>query len=567
MNNKWLRLNYLAIITLMIIIIGYGAHTNTPPTTTQPQIQYTSDNEITEPDPLPLQTSLGYHEYLGEPTPILFPVKNNESTIELRGYTNITGLQVMRRTPADPETLIFVDQNHNPIKYPIPLTTDPETLQLRQVQDAQTIHIKGTIYNYTGWDTNQYTVLMIDYIDSYTVEREPRQLTIDQVEINMDAKYYHTYHTAWIIIQNLSEDWLETDREITLYKDINETWIKTQSYPEDYITPAEQVGIYPGQNWEHPIPLTHLEPGLYKLEKKVWHPDQHPVTVNTFFTIVEETENLSNATHVYGLESINCTLPTVPAQIPIAKKHTIPIKAIDAREIAENVFGFQEPYSVENHINPYLRQDDQRLEFITKYDLLYHTDPGAFNKWNRTQVIETAETFLAKLEPYWVDETPVNYTLVSVAPSHISSSSPITYTIREVGVRYQNTLDGIPLHGPGADFTVSICQYMVSSCEIRRPILTIEGYTDITVTPREAIQMMLRGESATPELGFGILQFLPHGSPLTINEITLTYYTDFSGEWLVPVYYIKGIAHIDPTINDEPTTDFTWFIFATDFRP
>ena len=550
----------------MIAIISYGALTNQPQTTTQPQIQFTPDNMITEPDPLTLQTNLGYYEYLGEPTPIRFPV-NNESTIELRGYTNITGLKVIRRTPADPETLIIVDRNHNPIKYPIPLTTDPKTLQLRQVQSAETIHIKGTIYNYTGWDTNQYTVLEIDYIDNYTVEKEPRPLAPYQVEINMDAKYYHTYHTAWVIIRNLSEDWLETDRIITLYKDINETWIKTQGYPEDYTIPAEQVGIFPGQNWEHPIPLYHLEPGLYKLEKQVWHPDQPQITVETYFTVINEPIDYSNATHVYGLESINCTLPIVPAQIPIAKKHTIPIKAIDAREIAENVFGFQEPYSVENHINPYLRYNDQRLEFISKYEIMYHTDPGAFNTWSRTQVIETAETFLAKLEPYWVDETPVNYTLVSVAPSHISSSSPITRIIREVGVRYQNTLEDIPLQGPGADFTVSICQYKVSSCEIRRPILTIEDYTEITVTPREAIQKMLRGESATPELGFDILQFLPPGSPLIIEEITLTYYTDFSGEWLIPVYHISGIAQIDPTIHDEPTTEFTWYIFASDFRP
>jgi len=36
---------------------------------------------------------------------------------------------------------------------------------------------------------------------------------------------------------------------------------------------------------------------------------------------------------------------------------------------------------------------------------------------------------------------------------------------------------------------------------------------------------MPRGESVTPELGFDILQMLPQGSMLTINNVTLIYHT------------------------------------------
>ena len=310
-------------------------------------------------------------------------------------------------------------------------------------------------------------------------------------------------------------------------------------------------------------------PGAYKLVKEVWHRGGPKVKVDTSFSVVEELVDHSNSTHVFGLRAINCTLPTVPDRVPVARMLNVPITAEDAEEIAVNVFGFKEPYEVKGETNPSISEGGRGLEFTTRYDIMYRSDPGSFNDWNMTRVIQVAEEFLSRLEPYWVDPTPLNYTLTWVGPSHISSYSTFSQTIREVGVRYQLTLAGVPLEGPGADFGINVCRYEVTSCEIRRPVLVVEGYMDVTVTPAEAVRGMLRGESATPGLGFEVVQVLPRGSELTITSVTLTHFTGLSRhhEWLTPVYVIRGVAHIDPAVYGEDTSSFHWYVYATDFRP
>jgi len=344
---------------------------------------------------------------------------------------------------------------------------------------------------------------------------------------------------------------------LALIEDRNQT-ITINPYTDHYLAtltrPQNRVGYY------------RVQVGLETLHQNiiisVTGAQTEPSTQNT------TSPYYYNSTHVFGLESINCTLPTVPDTIPIPRKHIIPITASEAREIAENVFEFQDPYTVNGDTNPTITQNQKRLTFRSRYDILYSNNPNIITTWNEPNVTKIAEDLLTKLKPYWVDETPINYTLVSVSTSRISwKPNDPSIIIHDINIRYQNTLNNIPLTGPGADFRIDTSNDIISGCEIRRPILTIQDTTNITVTPREAIQKMLRGESATPEIGFEILQMLPLGSPITINDVTLTYHTDPANEWLIPVYLIHGRAHVDPKTYDEPTTEFTWYIFATDFRP
>ncbi len=343
---------------------------------------------------------------------------------------------------------------------------------------------------------------------------------------------------------------------IALIEDRNQTII-IEPYSAYYLAtltrPQRRVGYY------------RVQVGLENLHQSiiinVTGSQTDPPTLNT------TSPYYYNSTHVFGLESINCTLPTVPAQIPIPRKHTNPITASTAREIAENVFGFQTPYELNGDTNPTITHNHQRLTFPSRYDILYSNDVNIITTWNDPNVTKIAQDLLDKLKPYWVDETSINYSLVSVSTSRIAwKPNEPSIIIHDIDIRYQNTLNDIPLSGPGADFRIEISNDIITNCEIRRPILTIQDYTNITVTPQEAIQKMLRGESATPEIGFDILQMLPLGSPITINDITLNYYTDRTSEWLIPVYLIHSKAHVDPETYDEPTSEFTWYIFATDFR-
>jgi hypothetical protein len=77
---------------------------------------------------------------------------------------------------------------------------------------------------------------------------------------------------------------------------------------------------------------------------------------------------------------------------------------------------------------------------------------------------------------------------------------------------------------------------------------------------------MLRGESATPSIGFEVDQVYPLGRLLTINRVQLVYYTSLYGEWLIPVYVIKSTASVDPVIHGESTAELIWYIYATNYN-
>ncbi|MBN2336682.1 hypothetical protein JXL21_14080 [Candidatus Bathyarchaeota archaeon] len=337
-------------------------------------------------------------------------------------------------TPLD-TIVFFLDQENRLISYPLNLKTSTTALELNNVLDSEEVSIKGELYNCTAWDSSWFLALKVYTQHIYSRKNNPKPLTEFQVLVYTDSAYYHVNDTATVTIRNLSEDWLVSGESVSLYEYVNGSWKETldyQDYPEidDWTTM-----FFPGSSWSHQFPLWHLDPGYYMLEKEVWHSDAPKIRVETCFTICGELVDYSNSTHMFGLESINCTYPTVPDVIPVAKKLVIPISSAEAEEIAVNVFGFTQLYTVDGEVNPTIRSDEEQLRFITRYDMLYRGDyPDSFNNWDRTRVVETAENFLAKLEPYWVDSTPINYSIEQVAPSHISSYSPMTETVREVGV-------------------------------------------------------------------------------------------------------------------------------------
>ena len=554
------------LILLVLIIVGisnYYLNTDQP---------IESDKNIIDPmeppfNPIELGNFLGENMEFGSLTTFKASV-TREIDLGVVGYGKVYGIQ--REHTANPpgyDKVFLLDQENRLIPYPLNLKTSTIAIELNNVLDSEEVCVKGDLYNCTAWDGSWFLALKVANQYIYSRKNYPKPLTESQVLVYTDSEYYHVNDTATVTIRNLSEDWLVSGESVSLYEYVNGSWRETLDYQDYYEIDARTTMFFPGSSWSHQFPLCQLTPGYYMLEKEVWHSDAPKIRVETCFTICDELVDYSNSTHMFGLESINCTYPTVPDVIPVAKKLVIPISSAEAEEIAVNVFGFTQPYTVDGEVNPTIRTDERQLRFSTRYDMLYRGDhPDSYNNWNRTRVIETAENFLAKLEPYWVNSTPINYSIAQVAPSHISSYSPITETVREVGVRYQNTLQDIALEGPGADFTINVCRGIVSSCEIRRPVVVVEDYINVTVTPLEAIQLMLRGESATPELGFEVDQVLPPGSLLTITDVTLVYHTDQQNEWLVPVYVIRGQAHIDPVLYGEDTSDFWWYVYASDFR-
>lgn len=286
-------------------------------------------------------------------------------------------------------------------------------------------------------------------------------------------------------------------------------------------------------------------------------------------TIADLEEKVTELSHNQGIlvkeligynVTLNCSLPRVPEEAPVLRLHKIPVNQSVAVEIATNVFGFEEIDGVEGLVKGGLmvKSGDKRLEFFSLYDIFYYEIGNRYTigEWSESEMLEVANELLERLYDYWGTSELIEVSLHRVGPSSISIGGGST-TIREVGVFFRQTVYGIELWGPGADFGVRIADDRVVDVELHRPVLTIEGYAEIKVSPMEAIKRAMSGESAQHELGFQILGSTARN--LTISDIRLLYYTDFLGNqtYLPLVYCLKGF---DSTFDRV----YVEYIFATE---
>lgn len=553
----------LAVITLIILVSIQspftGDHDN--------QETRDTETEITSPDPLQLGAFLRETSEVGRLNYTRLPVSVEDAANEqvtCRGFSNVTVIErhTGRWLPEGRRSFVLLDEENKTIPYPVASGAGEFSGTLQYLMDSRQVLVEGELFNYTAWNGERYQALRLTAVSPYSVRYDPTPLTPSQVRFSADAQYYHLNDKAKLSITNLSEDWLNVGRSIELYREINGSLVEAQGFPEDYAVTDELITFFPGTKWNQPLPLYHLEPGDYTVVKEVSHSQGAKVEVETGFTVAEDWVSKANATHRFALRAINCTLPEAPPRLPLPRVVHLPITVEEAEEIAVNVFGFEEPLESEEDRFTTVRSRGRSLEFMTRYDVFYSGEYGSFNAWNEARVVELAEALVSELEHYWVDATPLNYSVKGVGPSHWRDGS-----VLEVGVRYQLTLEGVPLMGPGADFCVSFSDYVVSGCEIRRPVLSVEGYEYVKTSPVEAMQMMLKGESDTGVLGFEVLGARPLGSEVTVNKVSLAYYTANPGgfSWLVPIYVIEGVFHVDPVVCGEETMEFEEYILATGF--
>jgi hypothetical protein len=286
-------------------------------------------------------------------------------------------------------------------------------------------------------------------------------------------------------------------------------------------------------------------------------------------TIVDLEEKITELSHNQGVlvkeligynVTLNCSLPKVPEEAPVLMVHKIPVNQSVAVEIATNVFGFEEIDGVEGLVKRGLtvKSGDKRLEFFSLHDIFYNEIGNLYTigEWSESEMHEIANELLERLYDYWGTSELIEFSLHRVGPSSISIVDGFT-TIHEIGVFFRQTVHGIELWGPGADFGVRIADDRVVGVELHRPVLTIEGYAEIKVSPMEAIKRAMSGESAMHELGFEILGNTARN--LTISDIRLLYYSDFLGNQthLPLVYCLKGF---DNTYDRE----YEEYIFATE---
>lgn len=289
-------------------------------------------------------------------------------------------------------------------------------------------------------------------------------------------------------------------------------------------------------------------------------------------SVFEENDGPQVAQSKYTV-TIEGGFPEVPEKAPILKVERIAINESLARLIAWDVFDFEKNDEVEAARDELVvRNGNRELCFHGLHDIFYSESRNSFTvtEWSEEDMVTIAEKLLEKLEKYWSTPTVVERALSKVGPSSVSiSSTDIVVAIHEIGVFYQQSVQGFSLIGPGADFSIRIADGRVICTDLHRPITQIEGYMNITVSPLEAVERALSGESAQTELGFQLLCIRPSTGNLTITNIELVYYTDFHGTHthLPLVYLLKGEI-VGPDLGgDIIESEFEEYIFATDMRP
>ena len=283
-------------------------------------------------------------------------------------------------------------------------------------------------------------------------------------------------------------------------------------------------------------------------------------------TIADLEEKITELSHNQGVlvkeligynVTLNCSLPKVPEEAPVLMVHKIPVNQSVAVEIAKNVFGFEDVDGVEGLVKGGLtvKSGDKELEFFSLYDIFYYEIGNQYTigEWSEYEMLEIANEFLERLYDYWGTSELIKVSLQKVGPSSISISGGFT-TIHEIGVFFCQTVHGIELY---TDFGVRVADDRVVGVELHRPVLTVEGYDEIKISPMEAIKRAMSGESAMHELGFEI--FGSTARNLTISDIRLLYFYDFLGNQthLPLVYCLKGF---DNTYDRE----YEEYIFATE---
>ena len=269
--------------------------------------------------------------------------------------------------------------------------------------------------------------------------------------------------------------------------------------------------------------------------------------------------------------TIDCAIPEVPESVPTLKKIRVPVSRETAEAIAKDVFNFSE-------IRQAWESEDGRLGFsdIGKsivfeglYDIYYDCRAKeALTDWSEEEAKEAAEGLVARLEAYWEMPTAVGHSLEDLSPQYdgLNMSLPLVGVIAHYSQSYQ----GIGVEGHGAYFDISLADGKVVYANIHKPIVTLEGSDDVTVTPMEAVRKALSRESAWKELGFHDCKYRPHRGKVNITSIRLVYYADDikGSTHITPVYYIEGLIEgIENNPQYPNPRRLIEVVFATERRP
>lgn len=268
--------------------------------------------------------------------------------------------------------------------------------------------------------------------------------------------------------------------------------------------------------------------------------------------------------------TISCALPDVPETLPVLRTIYVPVDREAIEAIARDVFGL-------SYVKYYHEGEDGRVEigdigmsllFHGLHDIYFDRWPKeALTGWSEEDAVEAVEAIVSRLESHWETPTEVEHTLDDVKKNrdHLNTSLPVVGVL----VEYLQSYQVIELGG-GACFAISVADDTPIYAYIRKPIVEVEGSDPITVTPSEAVEKALSGESAQRALGVHVIPYVPVEGCVNVTEISLIYYFDDAGrtDYLIPVYRIEAEVH-GPSLDNGLPVDVTLreVVFASERTP
>ena len=228
--------------------------------------------------------------------------------------------------------------------------------------------------------------------------------------------------------------------------------------------------------------------------------------------------------------TMNCTLPSTLEYVPRLKIERIPITNSTAETIAVNAFNFSDIEKIEKRTGSLaVVEGNKRLYFYGLNDIFYQTlgDKTVVEDWSEPEIRAIADEFLENLYNYWQVPTEAHIEFDTIRPSYVTVHEDGTEDVNKIGARYRVKVASIKLYGPGADFSLSIADGNVYDVELHLPSVFIEEYTDLPLSPQEAVDRFLAGNYSIEVLGFTTLYgAIPREGQLTIEKVELVYFID-----------------------------------------
>ena len=248
---------------------------------------------------------------------------------------------------------------------------------------------------------------------------------------------------------------------------------------------------------------------------------------------------------------LNCTLPHIPYKIEILHVETRSIDEEGLREIAINVFGFENITSIEDEgTSVTVTSGNKTLryyvtDYITFEDRSYEEKVVEVNE---TWLRDLGDGFIWMLDEHWEEltDTELLFERMEFPDLSLHSRGGDRRSEQPQYIVYYHHLNGTPILALNAEFNLGFADDRIVYAQISRINVADTTMVEITKTPMDAILEAFPDAKMGGGIGVTSRALVPVRGKIIIEDIRLFYYNWHDavlGESydLVPHYKIKAL--------------------------